>query len=906
MHELPGDSVSTEFSALASSSLSSGLGTDVQRAVIAHQVFGAAPRTVGRFEIQEVVGAGASGVVYAARDPLLHRRVAIKLLVRPARNEPDTERWLREARALAQLSHRNVVTIYEVGESSGYSFLAMELIDGLTLARWLAVAPRTLAEILAVFAEAGLGLAAAHAYRRVHRDFKPANVLVARDGRVVVTDFGLVDEPARHGAPAGISRRPVGTPAYAAPEQRRGAEPAPSADVYSFAVALTEAVLGSHPTPDSSTRWKPLLRRRVSSRLYRELCAAMALDPRQRTASLGPLLAVLSSSRADRSHRRLRRLAVTLAAAAAGASALSAVSRTDRLDASGVLHRLPLQDGPAALFEAVVDLQAIPAERRHERWAERARALLVQPVPMQVPCAWPEPPLRVDFEADAAVMQDRQGRRLRCEIRTGRLESAGARGSRADAPHRIPDPASAERAVWQIDDGVLRWRRGVADWHTRTLPAGTSDGILAPGGDRALLWRPGGRLDVYELASGRRYPLAEARIQTAAFFHDDDVVAADDTGTVWRWSIPRLRSWVVADHAGEGTMWAFTACEPGGEIVSATKRKDDAILVSSPRGALQRMLVKPADAQIYALSCSGDTLLAGTGAGQVLQWQWRTGRALGGHDLDVDSWIWAIATAEPSGGPRVDFLGTRRMRGRPIGGRVIALRDGALSTRYDAGPGGNTGIDELTVSADGGRVAVATSSEMLALIDVAAGHRVAAVRAHRGEVHRVKFADAERSLVTVGDDGYLRRWRASDLTMQRQVDVGHGQIFDLDVRGNIALVATSEGHVDAWELDEQRVLRSYAGHSTAVVTARFDRSGAWLASGDVAGSVCVHRANRDRCHVELRGHQPGSAVRHVRFLADGQLITGSDDGTVRQWNLPGDASTAELAAELQVRSAGTL
>ncbi|HEX3766101.1 MAG TPA: serine/threonine-protein kinase, partial [Kofleriaceae bacterium] len=293
--------------------MSSGLGVDIQRAVIARRVFGAAPRTIGRFEILEVVGAGASGVVYAARDPLLHRRVAIKLLVRPAVTVTDTERWLREARALAQLSHRNVVTIYEVGEWRGHSFLAMELIEGQTLARWLAAEPRTLDAISAVFADAGLGLAAAHACHRVHRDFKPANVLVASDGRVVVTDFGLVDDLARRGLHAAGSHRAVGTPAYAAPEQRRGAEPVPSADVYSFAVALTEAVLGSHPRPESSTRWKPLLRRRVPRRLYRELCAAMVLDPRQRTASLAPLLAVLSSSRVNRSQRRLYRRAATVA-----------------------------------------------------------------------------------------------------------------------------------------------------------------------------------------------------------------------------------------------------------------------------------------------------------------------------------------------------------------------------------------------------------------------------------------------------------------------------------------------------------------------------------------------------------------------------------------------------------------
>jgi WD40 repeat protein len=142
--------------------------------------------------------------------------------------------------------------------------------------------------------------------------------------------------------------------------------------------------------------------------------------------------------------------------------------------------------------------------------------------------------------------------------------------------------------------------------------------------------------------------------------------------------------------------------------------------------------------------------------------------------------------------------------------------------------------------------------------------------------------------------------------MQREVDIGHGQIFDLDVRGSIALVATSNGHLGAWDLEGRRELRSYAGHRTAVVTARFDGSSTWLADGDVVGQVCVHRVNRERCHAELRGHKPDFAVHHVRFLPGDQLITGSDDGTVRQWHLLGDASTKALAAELQARSGGAL
>jgi serine/threonine protein kinase len=140
--------------------------------------------------IERVLGAGGMGLVYAAHDPDLDRRVAIKILRNDAGEEARV-RLLREARAMAKLSHPNVITVYEVGSSAGVDFVAMELLEGGTLGEWLRAERRPPLEVLRRFRAAGAGLAAAHARGLVHRDFKPANVLLGRDGRVVVTDFGL-------------------------------------------------------------------------------------------------------------------------------------------------------------------------------------------------------------------------------------------------------------------------------------------------------------------------------------------------------------------------------------------------------------------------------------------------------------------------------------------------------------------------------------------------------------------------------------------------------------------------------------------------------------------------------------------------------------------------------------------
>ncbi|MBL0220075.1 MAG: serine/threonine protein kinase [Myxococcales bacterium] len=158
---------------------------------------------LGRFELESVLGKGGMGVVHAAYDPELERRVAVKVL--HGKNADASARLLREARAMAKLSHANVITVFEVGTADGEDFVAMELIEGGTLGEWLENTKPRPRDVIAAFVAAGRGLAAAHAEGLVHRDFKPSNVLRSRSGRIVVTDFGL----ARSEGADGRSSRPT-------------------------------------------------------------------------------------------------------------------------------------------------------------------------------------------------------------------------------------------------------------------------------------------------------------------------------------------------------------------------------------------------------------------------------------------------------------------------------------------------------------------------------------------------------------------------------------------------------------------------------------------------------------------------------------------------------------------------
>src|SRR6185436_12954974 len=149
---------------------------------------------LGRYLVLHQLGEGGMGVVYSAYDPELDRKVAVKLISAGASEDlagDGQARLLREAQAMARVSHPNVIAVYDVGTLNNRVFVAMELVEGGTLKDWIRAKKRGTREILTTFVDAGRGLAAAHAVGLVHRDFKPENVLIGDDGRVRVLDFGL-------------------------------------------------------------------------------------------------------------------------------------------------------------------------------------------------------------------------------------------------------------------------------------------------------------------------------------------------------------------------------------------------------------------------------------------------------------------------------------------------------------------------------------------------------------------------------------------------------------------------------------------------------------------------------------------------------------------------------------------
>jgi serine/threonine protein kinase len=295
---------------------------------------------VGRFVVLSRIGSGGMGVVFAAYDPKLDRKVALKLLHSP--EDPEISgndaqmRLLREAQAIAQLSHPNVISVYDVGTFKSEVYIAMEFVEGTTLTGWMRGWERPWKDVLDKFVQAGKALVDAHAAGLVHRDFKPDNVLVGNDQRVRVMDFGLArwlyaDGPIEEAQPteeelaasdSALDRRLtktgtlLGTPRYMAPEQFAGAGADARSDQFSFCVALYEALYKQHPfaestasgllkSPETTQVRPPPQNSNVPAWLHKALLRGLSREAVDRYASMGALLRALAPAPRPQPRTRL-------------------------------------------------------------------------------------------------------------------------------------------------------------------------------------------------------------------------------------------------------------------------------------------------------------------------------------------------------------------------------------------------------------------------------------------------------------------------------------------------------------------------------------------------------------------------------------------------------------------------
>ncbi|MDX2014497.1 MAG: serine/threonine-protein kinase [Myxococcaceae bacterium] len=527
--------------------------------------------TVDRYVVLERLGAGGMGEVLAAWDPALDRKVALKLLKAEHQHSSIADelrlRLMREAQALARLTHPNVVTVHDVGIVDGQVYLAMEFVEGQTLTKWLAEKPRTWREILEIFLEAGDGLAAAHEAGVTHRDFKPDNVVVSKQGRARVMDFGLAHEHAQQKdptplptaeTPTGSIRRRItlpgimlGTPAYMSPEALYGKPTDPRSDEFSFAIALYEALYGARPFEGETApavaaemqlnRVRPPPRNtRVPRRIRELLLKALRADPDERFQSLRALLVQLGRRKSSR-----QRQLVTIAVAVLATVSLGivvALARRESQRCAGFSSRLAgVWDEPARAqareaFRASGRPWAATAWSETERlmdgwgrrWVDRRREACEaadgqadEQVGQRIVCLSRR---LADFDATAKLLRtaDADVVERAVSLATGLPElqscerTAGPAVASADPASRQSELAGVKAL---LEAGKVKEARGLVDLVLSSTRADEAAGTLAE-----ATWLSA-RLSAAELDFAKADQLAEDAILLAQQQGDDELLA---------------------------------------------------------------------------------------------------------------------------------------------------------------------------------------------------------------------------------------------------------------------------------------------------------------------------------------------------------------------------------------------
>lgn len=833
-------------------------------ALLRQRLFPAAadPIRIGRFALEERVGAGAMGTVYLGRDAQLHRPVAIKVLRKS--DGASNHRLLREARALARLTHPNVVTVYEAGEVDGQFYVAMEYVPGQTLAEWQQ--DKGWERCLGAYRDAGAGLVAVHAAGLVHRDFKPANVLVGEDGRVRVADFGLVRAEGRAETPhAGVGRVAtqqtafgalLGTPAYMAPEQLRGEVADPRSDQFSFCVALWEAVSGARPfVADSVPALHERMKepptpgpRRLPGWMEAALRRGLSAKAEDRYPDMESLIAALRP-------QRPRWPYLVGAASVAGLVGLVA---------AGVAVTLPddpLPDEPPP----TVDASQVDAARSLLDSDPTTAALLLLETGSDLP-GWSEVALQaltrpviqarrrpeqyipiIGFDADG---------NLEGYAGQGRFVWSGSAYVKADLPlaTRVtgaPRPPDAEARVARVraahrgrcygygflPDGTLRW--------------------LGP--DAVYGYGPDG-----EQRARVPYPNPEV----------EGIAVRESGGVLW------LREGVMQILAVDASEWRVVARG----VAGTTGRQGGLAIAYEDEGAsiwvggeLRPLLGM--DGAIRTLDASPDgNWIVGISEGRAFVWE---------VDDDPDGFSlpgkWSGRRPIFVGRDKLVLFGTQR------GPALWDLRnrrsvDLPRADREIIGADWHPGAGFVTSSLDG----IHKFWNLDGLEGVWLG-------AHERGVWSGAFDARNNRVATAGTDGTVRvvhvRGEEPTLTLGVGTDANfYHTAFSDD--GGLLAAGAGDGTARLWSMPGGSEPRVFPGHATWAYALGFSPDGRWLATGDRAGNV--RRFPVRGGEGELLGTHPSgnNRIHTLSYAPDGAYVaSGAKDGSVLLFSTAGENPT---------------
>ena len=939
------------------------LENDLRRQEVASMLFGGdvEPVRIGRFTVVRKLGSGGMGVVYMAYDEQLDRRVAVKLL-RGATSSEAGLRFEREAQAMARLSHPNVVAVHEVGVHHGETFVAMEFVDGQDLRAWLAAEPRTWSEIVAVFRQAGEGLVAAHEAGVIHRDFKPDNVLLGKDGRVRVADFGLAhgfgealelpddlpptmsDESQRR-LELELTRTGalMGTPAYMPPEQYAGHRTDERGDQFSFCVALWEALYGARPFVGADLRElsvaigegrvaAPPTEREVPAWLHAIVLRGLARAARDRWPSMRALLDAIG----DDPRVRQRKIATRVAVGLGGVALIGAL----------VLATSELRHNARARYWTALteDLLEIERERGFEQAKDEAirardasRMLVVRNhTPADVQADREDPAIAAAFlrEVEGEERYGSEWLSLANEVLGRPLSAMVLRGHGAPVAPLLFSPDGAWLYSGSDDGEVRRWRLDDGSSEVITTHAGIVTELALSGDGRWL-------------------------------------ASSSEDGTVQLWSSTTGTQRVLARHAQ--TVWSVAFDGSGRQL--ATASADGTVQVHELHSGRVHELDLGVAGYTAAFDASGTRLLIGSADAKARIWRIgdaQTTVVLDGHTQapfhvrwlsaqqavtaadDGSVWLWQLDGDVPVG--RVVATHAQPIAAIDIHGSqlVSAALDGSmrvtsLAPPYESHelPRHGDQVWSVRFVPDGSAI-VSTSFDNTARLTRVDG-RVSPIvfEGHHTSVYRGVLDPSGRWLATSSYDTDIRIWDLQRASLQTALPGHTASAFsvEVDALGERAVTASHDGTARVWSLHDGAALavlddrgelpadklalshavfsptgdhvatangngdvslwrlstldvRRLDGHQRQVFRVGFDHQGRRVASASADGTARVWDVDSGAPTMVARGHQ--GPVWAVLFdAADQRLLTASSDATVRVW----EVSTGRALAVLRGHTA---
>lgn len=802
---------------------------------------------LGPYELEAEIGRGAQGVVYRARDTRLGRHVALKLLHTTAVDDPTSlMRFQREAEAASRIDHPHVATVYEAGVHDGKPFIAMQYVEGPSLAHVLSeqgtLTTESRDQRLGYIESIADGLAAAHEAGLIHRDIKPGNVLLDDDDRPVIVDFGLARTNAVGDPGLTHTGDLRGTPSYMAPEQITGRSKLDArTDVYALGVVAYELVSGSRPF--DGTTWDALFRQvlheepvrpaNCSKDLWVVLQTAMAKDPKAR---YGTARDFAEDVRRVRKHEPIR--------------------------------ARPL--GPLG---------------RATRWARRRPALAVALL------------LVIGSAVSVAVQQGLAAERLASEVDATRHER-----DRADRRAYLANVRAADISLAMHDAAEARRQLdacppALRGWEWRYLQAGLDESVtqakihpgstvgIATSSDGAWLAAVGshGTLRVASTAPDPEAPPTvvtyETELTCVAIAPDDQRIATGAANrSVQLWRPDGTLERTLSFHANTLHAVAFSA--DGRYLLSGCR--GGALAIYDLQANRLAHFIEGMGASVRAIVADPRTSGAwiGTGIGRVayvalasgaLREVTNVGTQIWHMDLDGESLLLGLSDATAR---RVDArTGEERMAYRGHRRRVTGVAF--------------AGDDEvITASLDGS----------IRVWDRETGRPLQALVGHAGSVRTLHWLARDGTILTGGDDGTLRTWFHGAAASRALSGDGEPvpRAISVHPAGRVVAVGGHRGGIflhDAWTGDLQRIVWESGNTIRAL---KFTADGKHLVTGAVDGMLRIYDATLASPPREI---PTGGAVYDLALHPDGRhVMTAGSEGCVRLWDLASGALQAVHAS----------